>query len=310
MADLAAKEALNKSMRPLLTPYSDYKVVIRSYIRDIMQKKWDTQPLMSAILVAAVSLCALSLALQASNDDCSHPPMHEVVLEKAHGYIHSVVAHSMYDCAAECKRSLLCLSFIFDLEKRTCEQLSVQTKVRFEVGSGVFFSSAHDWKMSLTGACGDASCGANSRCTLGRNGLPLCDIYDNIGMKCTRDDDCHTPMTFCFRGLCLCHPGYSHNITSNTCDRDCKRFGNTMTLYKGLGIKYHNRKRVLVFGEFEDAVKMCTTACVEETTFVCKTADLRPPRGCYLSSDGYLDASPSERERNLSQWWMAVRTCL
>ncbi len=43
MADLAAKAALNKSVTPLFIPYSDYKAKIRSYIRDLMQKKWDTQ---------------------------------------------------------------------------------------------------------------------------------------------------------------------------------------------------------------------------------------------------------------------------
>ncbi|XP_067664201.1 ornithine decarboxylase-like [Haliotis asinina] len=43
MADLAAKAALNKSVTPLLNPCSDYIATIRSNIRDLMQKKWDTQ---------------------------------------------------------------------------------------------------------------------------------------------------------------------------------------------------------------------------------------------------------------------------
>ncbi|XP_067667651.1 uncharacterized protein [Haliotis asinina] len=43
MADRAAKAALNKSVTPLLIPYADYKACIRTYIRDLMQKKWDTQ---------------------------------------------------------------------------------------------------------------------------------------------------------------------------------------------------------------------------------------------------------------------------
>ncbi|XP_067678673.1 uncharacterized protein [Haliotis asinina] len=46
MADLAAKSALNKSVTPLLIPYSDYKASIRTYIRDLMQKKSDTHELM------------------------------------------------------------------------------------------------------------------------------------------------------------------------------------------------------------------------------------------------------------------------
>ncbi|XP_067649018.1 uncharacterized protein [Haliotis asinina] len=268
--------------------------------------------LMSAILVAAVSLCVLSLALQASNDDCPHPPMREVVREKAHGYIRSVVAPSMYDCAAECKVSPLCLSFTFDPEKRTCQRLSqksVKTNVNFTVGSGVFFGNIQDWKMSLTGACGNVPCGANSRCTLGRYGQPLCELYDDIGVKCTRDDDCHTPMTSCFLGHCMCHPGYSHNITSNSCDRECKRYANTMTLYKDLTILGHNRKRVRHIGGLKDATKKCTKACMEETSFLCKTVDFRPYSVCLLSSEGYLDVRAGERERDQSRWWMAVRRC-
>ncbi|XP_067678684.1 uncharacterized protein [Haliotis asinina] len=50
MADRAAKPALNKSVTPLLIPYPDYKVVIRSYIRDIMQKRWDTQNVIPSIM--------------------------------------------------------------------------------------------------------------------------------------------------------------------------------------------------------------------------------------------------------------------
>ncbi|XP_067653279.1 myotrophin-like [Haliotis asinina] len=45
MADLAATAALNKSVTPLLIPYSYYKASFRAYTRDLMQKKWDTQRL-------------------------------------------------------------------------------------------------------------------------------------------------------------------------------------------------------------------------------------------------------------------------
>ncbi|XP_067653260.1 uncharacterized protein [Haliotis asinina] len=43
MVDLAAKAALNKSVTPVLIPYTDYKPNITCYIRGLMQKKWDTQ---------------------------------------------------------------------------------------------------------------------------------------------------------------------------------------------------------------------------------------------------------------------------
>ncbi|XP_071102925.1 uncharacterized protein [Haliotis cracherodii] len=264
---------------------------------------------MWTILVAIACLCALSLTLQASDDDCVHPPVHEVAPGKNHDYIRSVGAPSMYDCAAECKLLPPCLSFIFDPEKRAC-QLLKKTNPSFTVGSGIFLSNIQDWKMPLTGACGDASCGPNSRCTVGRYDQPLCVSYAVIGMNCTRDADCHVTMTSCFLGQCLCHPGYSHNIRRNSCDRDCKSYGDTMTPYKGLGIRDHNRKTLKVVGGLEDAMKMCMSACVEETSFVCKSVDYgRRYELCHLSSEGYLDVAAENRQRDLPGWWMAVRGC-
>ncbi|XP_067660219.1 uncharacterized protein [Haliotis asinina] len=55
MADLAAKAALNKSGTPLPIPYPDYKATIRMYIRDLMQKKWDTQRESEDYLVAVAN---------------------------------------------------------------------------------------------------------------------------------------------------------------------------------------------------------------------------------------------------------------
>ncbi|XP_067653398.1 putative ankyrin repeat protein RBE_0220 [Haliotis asinina] len=43
MADLTAEAVFNKSVTPLLIPYSDYTANFRSYISDQMQKSWDTQ---------------------------------------------------------------------------------------------------------------------------------------------------------------------------------------------------------------------------------------------------------------------------
>ncbi|XP_071102932.1 uncharacterized protein [Haliotis cracherodii] len=261
---------------------------------------------MSTILLATACLCALSLTLQASDDDCVHPPVHEVAPGKNHDSIRSVGAPSMYDCAAECKLLPQCLAFTFDPEKRAC-QLLEKTNPSFTVGSGVFFSNIQDWKMPLTGACGEASCGPNSRCTVGRKGHPLC-LSSVIGMNCTHD--CYVTMTSCFLGQCLCHPGYSHNIRRNSCDRDCKSYGDTMTPYKGLAIAGYNRKVLKVVGGLEDAMKMCMSACVQETSFVCKTLDFcYKALECKLSSDGYLDVKERYREHGLSEWWLAVRKC-
>ncbi|XP_046367208.2 uncharacterized protein LOC124142668 [Haliotis rufescens] len=267
------------------------------------------QTQMWTIIAVTACLCAPSLTEQASDDGCVHPPVHEVVPGKDHDYIDSVGAPSMYDCAAECKLLPPCLSFTFDPEKRAC-QLLKKTTPSFTVRSGIFFSNIQDWKMPLTGACADASCGPNSQCTVGRYGQPLCVSYAAIGMNCTRDADCHVTMTLCFLGQCLCHPGYSHNIRRNSCDRECKRYGHTMTPYKELTTKGHNRKRIKVVGGLEDAMKMCVSACVEETSFVCKTVDFgRRHRLCLLSSEGYLDVTVRERERGQFGWWMAVRGC-
>ncbi|XP_067649016.1 uncharacterized protein [Haliotis asinina] len=264
---------------------------------------------MSTVFVAVAYLCVLSTTLQESDDNCVHPKVEEVLPVTAHDYIRSVVAPSMYDCAAECKLSSRCLFFTFDHEECTCQILK-KTNPSFTVGTGLFFSSIQEWKMPLTGACDMASCGPNSRCTEGRNGHPLC-LNDDvlIGMKCTNDDDCHVNMTSCFRGRCLCHPGYSHNIRRNSCDRFCQRLGDSMTPYQGLGIKRHNVMAIET-AKGKEALEMCMSACVHETAFKCKTIDFqRRPLRCFLSNVGYLDVEAKERERGLHGWWFAVRKC-
>ncbi|XP_067649014.1 uncharacterized protein [Haliotis asinina] len=256
---------------------------------------------MSTILLTAACFCALPSRLQATDYDCVHPTVQEVLPVKAHDYIRSVIAPSVYDCAAECKLFPLCLYFTFDAEKRTCQFLKKRNQ-RFTVGSGIFFSSIKEWKMPLTGACRNASCSPNSQCI---EGHPLCLNDAVIGMTCTRDDDCHVNMTSCFRGRCLCHPGYSHNIRRNSCDRDCQNYGDTMTPYMGLGIIGHNTKILNVASTME----MCMSACVQQT-FLCKTIEFRrmPPR-CQLSQVGYLDVTDREREKGVEDWWFAVRKC-
>ncbi|XP_067649012.1 uncharacterized protein [Haliotis asinina] len=259
---------------------------------------------MSVILLTAACSCALPSTLQASDNDCVHPTVQEVLPVKSSDYIRSVIAPSMYDCAAECKLSRLCLFFTFDPKKRTCQLLKKRNQ-RFTVGSGIFFSSIQKWKMPLTGACRNASCSPVSQCTVGRNGHPLCLNDALIGMKCTRDNDCHVNMTSCFRGRCLCHPGYSHNIRRNSCDRDCQNYGDTMTPYIGISIRGHNTKIL----NWTSTMEMCMSACVQQT-LLCKTIEFRrkPPK-CQLSRMGYLDVTNEERLKGLQVWWFAVRKC-
>ncbi|XP_067649015.1 uncharacterized protein [Haliotis asinina] len=261
---------------------------------------------MSFILVVAACLCALCLTLQASDGYCDHPTVQEVVPGKEHDYIQSVGSPSMYDCAAECQLSPQCMFFTFDPEKRACKLLR-KTNPSFSVGTGIFLSNIQEWKMPLIGACRNASCGPSSRCILGRKGNTLCSSY--IGMVCTRDDDCTITRTKCFLGRCLCHPGYSHNIRTNSCDRDCKSYGDTMTPYKELAILGHNRKKFMILGK-QDAMAKCMSACVQESSFICKTIDFRQvfPK-CQLSSEGYLDVTAEERQRKQRNWWLAVRKC-
>ncbi|XP_067648929.1 uncharacterized protein [Haliotis asinina] len=266
---------------------------------------------MTTYLMPTACLCVISLTLQASGDDCVHPPVHEVVPMKDHDYIRSIPDSSIYECASECKLLPLCLSFTFDEEQRAC-QLRGKTEPALTVGSGVLFSNIQQWKMPMTGACSQTSCGLHSRCIVGRNGRPVCeDSSALIGMKCTNDADCPVSMTLCFHGRCLCNPGYSHNIRSNSCDRDCKNYGDTMTWYQGLSISGNNRKSADVHGDLEHAKKMCMAACVQETSFICKTVDLGRSifRDCCLSSKGYLDVSIEDRDSDEVFWILGVRGC-
>ncbi|XP_046565413.1 versican core protein-like [Haliotis rubra] len=132
--------------------------------------------------MATVCLCVIPLTLQEAGDDCV-PPVHEVVPMKDHDYIRAIAESSMFECAAECKLLPLCQAFTFDEEQRAC-QLRGKTESSIIVVSGVFFSNIQQWKMAMTRACGQTSCGPHSRCIVGRYGQPLCEgSAGNQGIK-------------------------------------------------------------------------------------------------------------------------------
>ncbi|XP_067676204.1 carbohydrate sulfotransferase 15-like [Haliotis asinina] len=90
MADLDAKAALKKYVTTLLIPYTNYKAIIRTYSRDLMQKTWSAQkvtmkvPLKQRVLLILVLCSSLWLVTR----HCSRMAIYGIKnIMSSHGYL-------------------------------------------------------------------------------------------------------------------------------------------------------------------------------------------------------------------------------
>ncbi|XP_045198833.2 uncharacterized protein LOC123553153 [Mercenaria mercenaria] len=107
-----------------------------------------------------------------------------------------------------------------------------------------------------------------------------CKVLSNLGNVCDTEDDCTDVGSTCLEGLCSCKAGYSLNQSSSTCLQFCDLYGTTFTAFVGFLLTGNND----VILENMNKTS-CTAACINTTTFTCRTAELSDDNQCFLSTE-------------------------
>lgn len=131
-------------------------------------------------------------------------------------------------------------------------------------------------------------------------------LYGGIGSSCsTNGGECVTKDGECRDGKCQCVPGYSYDLGLRTCASSCETYGFTFQSVKRRIIRDYN-DLTLEDVELDD----CTKACIEETTFVCRSFDYFPRwNACYLSENVKTDVPDENWEYN-TEGYHFQRDCL